>query len=148
MYGGFLYRLNYEEYKKKEAEIDVKLKKLSEEDEENEDFAPIEEAYIIKLDTEDEDFYIQDSGYFVLLVGDYDFNYDYADDVIYGLEESYARYVELKNKSKDEMNEDLLWEKVELKDYFTPYQEEEVAEIIDEILEGEADYGEVIKQIF
>lgn len=147
MDGAFLYRLNYEAYKKQEAEMDAKIMKLSEEGE-DEDIMPLDEAYIIKLDTEDEDFYIQDSGYFVLLIGDYDFDCDYADDIIYGLEESYARYVELKNKTKDEMTLELLEECVDLKEYFTPYQDEEVTEIMDEILSGEADYGEVIKQIF
>lgn len=146
MYGEFLFRLNYEEYQKRQTEIDEKLIKLSEEDE-NEEFVPLEEAYIIRFDTEDnEDFDVQDSGYFVLLIGDYDFDIDYAEEVIYSLDKSYARYLELKKiEDKDAA---LAAESINLHDYFTPYQEGEASDIIEEILEGEAEYGEVIKQLF
>lgn len=152
MDGIFLYRLNYEEYKKKEAEIDAKLMKLSEEDEEDEDIMPLDEAYIVRFDTEDnEDFDVQDSGYFVVLIGDYDYNTDYAEEVILSLDDSYARYKELKSLDKDKITDkealSAVVDLMNLNDYFF-IGEGEADEIIDEILAGEADYGEVIKQIF
>lgn len=148
MYGGFLYRLNYEEYQKRQAEIDEKLIKLSEESE-NEDIVPLDEVYIVRFDTENnEEFAVQDSGYFVLLIGDYNFDIDYAEKVIYGLDESYARHIELKKKEPNTMTASEMDESFDLLEYFTPYEAEEVLEIAEEILDGEADYGEVIKRLF
>lgn len=148
MYGGFLYRLNYEEYQKRQAEIDEKLIKLSEESD-NEDIVPLDEAYIIRFDTENnEEFAVQDSGYFVLLIGDYNFDVDYAEKVIYGLDESYARHIELKRKDLKTMTNAEKDESFDLLEYFTPYEAEEVLEIAEEILDGEAYYGEVIKRLF
>lgn len=149
MYGGFLYRLNYEEYKKRELEIDEKIEKLSLESE-DENIAPLDEAYIIRFDTEDnEEFGINDKGYFVLLVGDSDFDKAYADEVIFGLDESYSRYVELKNMSAKSMDSDLVEERFDLSERFVAYCDEDVSEIADEIVYKEkSEYGEVIKRIF
>ncbi len=148
MYGGFLYRLNYEEYQRRQSEIDEKLIKLSEESD-NEDIIPLDELYIIRFNTKDNDeFAIQDSGYFVLLIGDYNFDVDYAEKVIYGLDDSYARHIELKKKESNTMTTAEMDESFGLLEYFTPYEAEEVLEIAEEILDGEADYGEVIKQLF
>ena len=52
-YGAFLYRLNYEEYKKNELEMDKKIKKLSVEGE-DEEIEPLDEAYIIRVDDEED----------------------------------------------------------------------------------------------
>ena len=149
MYGAWLYRLNYEEYKNKEKEIDEKLKKLFEENEDDEDIEPLDEAYIIRFDTENnEDFSVQDSGYFVLLVGDSNYDYEYADNVIYGLSERYSEYIELKNNDIEAMDSATLDKFYELDSYFTPYEDEDVNEITEGLFSGECDHGEVIKTIF
>ena len=84
MYGAYLYRLNYEEYKKNESETDERITQLSLENEEEETEA-LDEAYIIRLD--DAEFMIDGNRYFLLLIGSHRFNADYVEDVLYGKEE-------------------------------------------------------------
>ena len=48
MYAGFLYRLNYEDYRKREQELDEKIKQLALEND-DEDITPVDEAYIIRI---------------------------------------------------------------------------------------------------
>ena len=48
MYAGFLYRLNYEDYQKREQELDEKIKQLALESD-DEDITPVDEAYIIRI---------------------------------------------------------------------------------------------------
>lgn len=148
MYGALLYRLNYEEYQKREAEIDEKIKKLSLEGD-DEDIMPLDEAYIISLNTEDEEEYtIQDKGYFVVLIGDYDFDREYADEVIFGIDKDYARYLELDKMDIESMESNAVDEKFRLRERFTTYEDEEVSDILDEIMNEECDFGRLIKRIF
>lgn len=152
MYGEYLYRLNYEKYMEVEAEIDTKLMKLAEEGD-NEDSIPLDEAYIIQFDTTNkEDFHVKTSGYFVLLIGDHNFDEAYAEKVICSLDDSYVRYLEIKkvdrNTGDDKFARDLLREFLRLQDYFCVCDPMETPEVTDEILEGTADYGKVIKKLF
>ena len=115
MYGGFLYRLNYEEYEKNALEMDEKIKKLSVEGE-DEEIEALDEAYIIRVD--DEEYRINDSEYYLLLIGSHRFDADYIEDVLYGNEESYARYKELNKKKSKEMSGEELAEVIHLQSRF------------------------------
>lgn len=146
MYGGFLYCINYEEYKKKESELDEKIKQLAVENEENEDIVALDEAYIIRVD--DEDYRIGDNLYYLLLIGDHHFNADYIEDVLYGNEEAYARYKELNKKELKDMTSDELAEAVHLQSRFIA-QTPDDAEVFEEMVyDRNTEYGEMLKQIF
>ena len=145
MYGGFLYRLNYEEYKKNEIEMDEKIKKLSVESE-DEEIEALDEAYIIRVD--DEDFMIDNNQYYLLLVGSHRFNADYIEEVLYGNEESYARYKELNKKESKDMSGEELAEVVHLQRYFIAQEPDDESIFEDMVYEGNTEYGEMLKQIF
>lgn len=143
MYAGFLYRLNYEDYQKRESELDEKMKRLSQEND-DEDITPIDEAYIIRIGGKK----IAERGHFLLLVGDHHYDADYIEDVLYGQEETYARHKELQKKDTKAMTWEELQEGCSLWEKFAPDAEGDLAEIAEAIVEGEADWGEVIKRIF
>ena len=145
MYGGFLYRINYEEYKKNELEMDEKIKKLSIEGE-NEDIEPLDEAYIIRVD--DEEFRIDGNEYYLLLIGDHRFDADYIEDVLYGNEEAYARYKELNKKESKEMSSEELAEVVHLQSHFIAQEPDDVDVFEEMVYEGNTEYGEMLKQVF
>ena len=145
MYGGFLYRLNYEEYKKNEREMDEKIKKLSVEGD-DEEIEPLDEAYIIRIDAED--YMIDNNRYFLLLVGDHHFDADYIEDVLYGQEAAYARYIELKKKETKEMTSEELAEVVHLQSHFIAQEPEDESVLEEMVYEGNTEYGEMLKQIF
>lgn len=145
MYGGYLYRLNYEEYKKNELEMDEKIKKLSIEGE-DEDIEPLDEAYIIRVD--DEEFRIDGNEYYLLLIGDHRFDADYIEDVLYGNEESYARYKELSKKESKEMSSEELAEVVHLQSHFIAQEPDDVDVFEEMVYEGNTEYGEMLKQVF
>ena len=145
MYGAFLYRLNYEEYKKNELEMDEKIRMLSIEGD-DEEIEPLDEAYIIRVD--DEEFRVDGNEYYLLLVGSHRFDADYIEDILYGNEADYARYKELKKKETKEMTSEELAEVVHLQSQFIP-QEPDDEYIFEEIVEEEkTECGEMIKQIF
>ena len=143
MYAGFLYRLNYEDYQKRELELDAKIKQLSLESD-DEDITPVDEAYIIRIGGKK----TSESGYFLLLVGDHHYDAEYIEDVLYGQDETYARHKELQKKDVRAMTWEELQEGSSLWEKFAPDAEGDLTEIAEGIVEGETDYGEVIKQIF
>jgi len=146
MYGGFLYCLNYEEYKKKESELDEKIKQLSVESEDDEDIVALDEAYIIRVD--DEDYMIDDNQYYLLLIGDHHFDTDYIEEVLYGNEEAYARYKELNKKESKDMSSEELAEVVHLQSQFIAQEPDDVEVFEEMVYEGNTEYGEMLKQIF
>lgn len=145
MYGAFLYRLNYEEYKKNELEMDEKIKMLSEEGE-DEEIEALDEAYIIRVD--DEEFRINDNEYYLMLVGSHRFDADYIEDVLYGNEESYTRYKELKNKEFKTMTMEEKEETIELQSQFIAQEPDDECVFEDMVYEEDTEYGEMLKQIF
>ena len=147
MYGGFLYRMDYEDYKKREHEIDEQIKRLSLESD-DEDIVPIDEAYIIRIDECEVDYEISARGYFVLLVGEHHHDVDYIEKVLYGDDMSYLRYRELLNKEIKAMTSEEIQEEGTLREKFLPLSNEDLPGILEEIVAGESDCGEVIKQIF
>ena len=136
MYGGFLYRLNYEEYKKHETEMDEKIEQLSLESE-DEEIEPLDEAYIVRVD--EDDIAVGDKGYFLLLVGDHHFDADYIEEVLYGQEPSYARYRELQEKESKEMTREELIEAMNLQEEFSPNEAEDVEAMEDIVAEGKTE---------
>ena len=136
MYAGFLYRLNYEDYRKREQELDEKIKQLSREN--------VDKSYIIRIGGEK----IPASGYFLLLVGDHHYDAEYIEDVLYGQEETYARHKELQKKDIKAMTWEEMQEGCSLWEKFAPDAEGDLAEIAEMIVKGKSGFGEVIKQIF
>ncbi|MBQ7956111.1 MAG: hypothetical protein IJ282_10230 [Lachnospiraceae bacterium] len=145
MYGAFLYRLNYEEYKKNELEMDKKIKMLSEEGE-DEEIEALDETYIIRVD--DEEFRIDDNEYYLMLVGSHRFDADYIEDVLYGNETDYARYKELKKKETKEMTSEELAEVVHLQSQFIAQEPDDVDIFEEMVYDGNTEYGEMLKQVF
>lgn len=145
MYGAYLYRLNYEEYKKNEIEMDEKIEQLSVESE-DEEIEALDEAYIIRVDAEE--FRIDDNQYYLLLIGDHHFDADYIEDVLYGNEEAYARYKELKKKESKEMSSNELEEVVHLQNRFIAQEPEDESVFEEMVYEGNTEYGEMLKQVF
>jgi len=145
MYGAFLYRLNYEEYKKNEIEMDEKITQLSVESE-DEEIEALDEAYIVRVD--DKDFMTDNNQYYLLLIGDHHFDADYIEDVLYGNEASYARYKELNKKESKEMTSEELSEVVHLQEYFIAQEPEDESVFEEMVYEGNTEYGEMLKQIF
>lgn len=146
MYGAYLYSLNYEEYKKNEIEMDEKITQLSLEREDDEEIEALDEAYIVRVD--DEDFMIDGNQYYLLLVGDHHFDADYIEDVLYGKEESYARYKELRKKEFKTMTMEEKEETFVLQSLFIPQEPEDVEVFEDIVTEGKTEYGEMLKQVF
>lgn len=136
MYAGFLYRLNYEDYKKREQELDEKIKQLSREN--------VDKSYIIRIGGEK----ISASGYFLLLVGDDHYDAEYIEDVLYGQEETYARHKELQKKDIKAMTWEEMQEGCSLWEKFAPDAEGDLSEIAKMIVEGKSGIGEIVKQIF
>ena len=136
MYAGFLYRLNYEDYKKREQELDEKIKQLSREN--------VDKSYIIRIGGEK----ISASGYFLLLVGYHHYDAEYIEDVLYGQEETYARHKELQKKDIKVMTWEEMQEGCSLWEKFAPDAEGDLSEIAKMIVEGKSGIGEIVKQIF
>ena len=136
MYAGFLYRLNYEDYRKREQELDEKIKQLSREN--------VDKSYIIRIGGEK----ISASGYFLLLVGDDHYDAEYIEDVLYGQEETYARHKELQKKDIKAMTWEEMQEGCSLWEKFAPDAEGDLSEIAKMIVEGKSGIGEIVKQIF
>ena len=143
MYAGFLYRLNYEVYRKREQELDEKIKQLALEND-DEDITPVDEAYIIRIGGEK----ISASGHFLLLVGDQHYDADYIEDVLYGQEEAYARHKELQQKDIKSMTWEELQEGSSLWEKFAPDAEGDLTKFAEWIVEEKPGCGEVIKRIF
>ena len=151
MYGGFLYRLNYEEYKKNESEMDEKIKQLSVESD-DEDMEALDEAYIIRVYDEEfminDIFMINDNQYFLLLVGDHHFDADYIEEVLYGKEASYARYKELNKKEVKDMSLEEIEEEWRLQSYFIAHEPKDASVLEEMVYEKDTEYGEMLKRIF
>ena len=143
MYAGFLYRLNYEDYQKREQELDEKIKHLALESD-DEDISPVDEAYIIRIGGEK----ISASGHFLLLVGDRHYDAEYIEDVLYEHEEAYARHKELQQKDIKSMTWEELQEGSSLWEKFAPDAEGDLTKFAEWIVEGKTGCGEVIKRIF
>ena len=144
MYGAYLYRLNYEEYKKNEIEMDEKITQLSVESD-DEEIQALDEAYIVRVD--DEEYRINGNQYFLLLIGDHRFDADYIEDVLYGNEEDYVRYKELKKDFKS-MTTTEKEEVLDLQSRFIAHEPEDEAIFEDMVYEGDTEYGEMLKQVF
>ncbi len=143
MYAGFLYQLNYENYRKREQELDEKIKQLAQESD-DEEITAVDEAYIIRIGGEK----ISASGYFLLLVGDHHYDAEYIEDVLYGQDETYARHKELQKKDVRAMTWEELQEGSSLWEKFAPDAEGDLTEIAEMIVEGKPGWGEVVKRIF
>ena len=143
MYAGFLYRLNYEDYQKREQELDGRIKQLSLKNA-DEDITPVDEAYIIRIGGEK----ISASGHFLLLVGDHHYDAEYIEEVLCGQEEAYVRHKELQKKDTRAMTWEELQEGSSLWEKFAPDAEGDLTEIAEMIVEGESGLGEVVKRIF
>ena len=143
MYAGFLYRLNYEDYQKRESELDEKIKRLTQESD-KEDITPVDEAYIIRIGGKK----MPEEGHFLLLVGDHHYDAEYIEDVLYEQEGTYARHKELQKKDTTAMTWEEMEEGCSLWEKFAPDAEGDLTEIAEAIVEGKTDWGEVIKQIF
>ena len=136
MYAGFLYRLNYDDYRKREQELDEKIKQMCREN--------VDKSYIIRIGGEK----ISTSGYFLLLVGDHHYDAEYIEDVLYGQEETYARHKELQKKDISAMTWEEMQEGCSLWEKFAPDAEGDLSEIAKMIVEGKSGIGEIVKQIF
>ena len=145
MYGAYLYRLNYEEYKKNELELDEKIKQLSVESD-DEEIEALEEAYIVRVD--DEEFRINGNQYYLLLIGDHHFDADYIEDVLYGNEEDYARYKELKKKEFKKLTIEEKEETIDLQSHFIAQEPDDESIFEDMVYEGDTEHGEMLKQVF
>lgn len=143
MYAGFLYRLNYEDYQKREQELDEKIKQLALESD-DEDITPVDEAYIIRIGGEK----TTESGYFLLLVGDQHYDAEYIEDALYEQEETYARHKELQKKDIKAMTWEELQEGSSLWEKFAPDAEGDLTQFAEWIVEGRTGCGEVVKRIF
>lgn len=149
MYGCYALKLNYEEYLKKEKETDAILKTFSEEewDWDEEEFEPLEEAYIVKLDMEVYD--VEYNGYYVILIGDSNFDIDKMCDVVFDFDESYKEYSELKKKDIKTMTEQEKMNLIWYGEQFALIEGEELGEEFEELMGGEeVPFGEIVKKIF
>ena len=142
MYAGFLYRLNYEDYQKREQELDEKIKQLALESD-DEDITPVDEAYIIRIGGEK----TSESGYFLLLVGDQHYDAEYIEDALYEQEETYARHKKLQKKDIKSMTWEELQEGSSLWEKFAPDPEGDLTKFAEWIVEGKPGCGEVVKRI-
>ena len=143
MYAGFLYRLNYEDYQKREQELDEKIKQLALKSD-DEDITPVDEAYIIRIGGEK----TSESGCFLLLVGDQHYDAEYIEDALYEQEETYARHKELQKKDIKAMAWEELQEGSSLWEKFAPDAEGDLTQFAEWIVEGRTGCGEVVKRIF
>lgn len=106
MEGAWLYKINYEEYKKHEQETDERLAELSHE--KNKENGLIS-AYLIRVNTE---FPTRDEiygNYYVLVGGDKNYSHEAVEQVVFGLDDRYPAYKEAKTKyttRRKEMTED------------------------------------------
>ena len=160
MYGVYLYRLNFEEYQKRELEIDEKIKRLSvESEDENDEYEALDGAYILRVnkklplvdmeDDEDNGFML-DPGCFVLFVGDSHYDSQYADEVIFGLDSRYEKYKEWDKVSISSLKDEEREEFYVLNHHVFNVYFEEAGRVADEIVfnKEKSEYGEVIKKLF
>lgn len=160
MYGAYLYRLNFEEYQKRELEIDEKIKRLSvESEDEDDEYEALDGAYILRVnkklplvdmeDEDDEDFML-DPGCFVLFIGDSHYDNQYADEVIFGLDSRYEKYKEWKDMDSSLLDDEAINERYKLSNSVFYVYFEEAGRVADEIVfnKEKSQYGDVIKKIF
>lgn len=145
MYGCWVLPINYEKYEKREEEIDGILKGFGEDAFAcGEEFEPLEAAYLIELTMEEEEY----EGYYVAVVGDSHFNEEKLCNVVFGLEEEYAKYNELKEKDFKKLKDE---EKMKLASLALRYPMIEGDDIdgLEELLNGEeVSCGKIVKRIF
>lgn len=145
MYGCWVLPINYEEYNKREDEIDGILKGFGEDDFScGEEFEPLEAAYLIELTMEEEEY----EGHYVAVVGDSHFNEEKLCSVVFGLEKEYTKYNELKGRDFKKLTDE---EKMKLASLALRYPMLEGSEIeeLEELLDGEeVSCGKIVKRIF
>ena len=144
MYGAFLYRINYEEYKKNELEMDEKIVRLSVESD-DEEIEVLDEAYIVRIDGEG---FEEDNKFFLLLIGDHHYDAEYIEDVLYGQDPSYVRYKELGEKPFEVLATEERRELIRLQNKYIAREPEDVEALEEVVYEGPTEYGEMLKQIF
>ena len=168
MYGAYLYRLNFEEYQKRELEIDEKIKRLSvESEDEDDEYEALDGAYILRVnkklplvdmeddmeddeeDDEEDDFMLE-PGCFVLFIGDSHYDNQYADEVIFGLDSRYEKYKEWDGMEISKLDDESKDEWYKLSDSVFHVYFEEAGRVADEIVfnKEKSQYGDVIKKIF
>lgn len=151
MYDCLLYPLNYGEYQKNEAEIDAKLHKFSEANEEYDgDFLLLDEAYVVKMDV---DFFEPDTAmeteYFLVVVGDVRFDQKGLCDVLYGWSGDYAKYRELSAKDSKKLDAEETFRLYQLSTCFGFIEADDLGDEFQEIMEGkESEFGAIVKQVF
>lgn len=91
---------------------------------------------------------IDGNQYYLLLIGSHRFDADYIEDVLYGNEEDYVRYKEMKKKDFKKMTIEEKEEKLELKSQFIAYDPDDVDVFEEMVYEGNTEYGEMLKQVF
>lgn len=153
MYDCLLYSLNYDEYLKKEAETDEKLREFSETYGtygEDDDFQLLDEAYIVKLDV---DYFELDdtmeTGYFLVLIGDIRFDEHKLLDVIYGWSEDYAKYKKFISGDNTSLSEKEAFMMYRMMNSFGFIEARELGEDFVDLMDGnECEFGEIIKKVF
>lgn len=148
MFGCWALPINYEEYLKKEEETDAILRGFGEEEwEEDEEFEPMEEAYIVELNLEAYD--VEYNGYYVVLIGESYFDVDKLCDVVCGFDESYQEWCELRKKDAKALTKDEALTLFALTQKYSVIEAEDLGEEFETLMSGEeVSCGRIVKQIF
>lgn len=145
MTGRWLCRLNYEDYKKHEKEIDKKLLSLKEPTDE---YEGLDNLYIIEANLEEDG---KERDHFLMFEGQYNnCPFRLIEDTLYEREERYIRLKKLDEKyktRKKEMTEDDYEEAVNSRSYYSPIIDEDFCEVLCGIDDGTCENAKIIKEI-
>lgn len=144
MYGCWAFPINYAKYEEREEEIDGIIKGFGEDAfAYGEEFEPLDAAYLVELNVEEEY-----EGYYVVIVGDSHYNEEKLCAVVFGLEEEYAKYSELKGKDFKKLKDEEKMKLVSLASHYSLIEGDDIDEL-EELLDGEeVSCGKVVKRIF
>ena len=152
MYGCWVYPFNYEEYLKKEEEIDSLIKGFGEDEFafDEDEFEPLDEAYIVELNIEGNEFNEDGyKGYYFVEIGTSHYDYENLDATIFGLDAEYEEHLRLKGTPYDDMTDEERDLNFAYSDKFAVLEGCEMGEEFEELMNGEdVSYGKIIKKIF
>lgn len=149
MYGCWVYPFNYEEYLKKEEEIDSIIKGFGEEEFafDEDEFEPLDEAYIVELDLEA--YGAEYTGHYFVAIGTSHYDYEKLEATICGLDADYAKHLELKGREYSSFTEEEKEVCFVYADKFSMIEGNELGEEFEELMSGEdVSCGKIIKKIF
>lgn len=149
MYGCWVYPFNYEEYKNRENEIDDLIKGFGEEkfSFDEDEYEPLDEAYIVKLDIEA--YGAEYNGYYFVVIGGSHYDYESLDAAVFGLDAEYEKYNALRKKSYDSLTEEEKQLCFVCAGKYEVIEGSELGEEFEELIGGEeVSCGKIIKKIF